>query len=276
MSKMRTYKALLITVLLLLTKPLFSQVKLEKISVGNKNNIWGISKNGYPYQLTGDLSGPVSLVKKSNKKFKEIDVGIDGSIYGIGKDANKFWYWNGTSWEEKPVPRPTVQGSYLYYISIKEKNLGVGIDSYKHMFIWNGSKWRYKKTPAYLKLKRLFLGDDGTLIATTSNKKKHYFYRKILFDWVFKPFGIQVLFSYITPYKQRQLDFLTIGTKENLWGLDGTTVYKWDRNNWKQMPGAIKNISTSGKNGPTLGINTSDELCVWEEARNNWRKLQLR
>jgi hypothetical protein len=278
---MRTNKAVLITILLLLTKPFCypvistgyevieetAPVKLKSISVGNKYDIWGIGLDSCAYKLQslrpGDLNTRITLFKQSDKKFTKVSVGVDGSVYGI--DLNKdFWSWNNhtKTWEKRP-------GKHLVDISIRNINHGWGATSNGRTYIWRNGTWKSTREEKLIPIRQLSIGDDGTLLGISGPFPAVW--AKILLVWAWSTLANPFLSYQHKPHKT--LSQVAVGHRKNIWGLDGTTVYKLVNKRWIKKPGHLLYIATSGINGPTLGIKSDYSVVRWDKDNDEWKPL---
>ena len=99
---------------------------LKQISVGDADNIWGVSSGDNIYQWTG------SDWTQVRGSLKYISVGSDGSVWGVSSGDN-IYRWTGSDWTQ-------VRGS-LKQISVGDANNIWGVSSGDNIYQWTGSDW---------------------------------------------------------------------------------------------------------------------------------------
>ena len=98
-------------------------IKLDMISVGSKNEIWGVDTNHNIYRYSG---AEWEVVTKD--VGTDVAAGVDGTVFAINTNGDVFKYLGNKKWEEIP-------GIKLDNVAVGSKNHALG--SHK------GDLWRY-------------------------------------------------------------------------------------------------------------------------------------
>ncbi|CAG8758143.1 25879_t:CDS:2, partial [Gigaspora rosea] len=86
---------------------------LVQISVGDKNHVWGVSRqNEIFYRTNGDINGTWVRVAGA---LKQVSVAADGTVWGVNNNGAIF-RWNGALWELIPGNLTQIDVSCASYI----------------------------------------------------------------------------------------------------------------------------------------------------------------
>jgi len=197
--------------------------QIIQISVGNKQNIWGVNNRGKVFEWTG-VSWDIIP-----GRLNHISVGSDSTVWGV-TNADKIYRRDKNSW--------TLIKGKLKQISVGSSENVWGVSQAGRIYKWSGSSW--DRIDGILK--HVSVGSDGTVWGVTNDDK---IYRRDKNSWT------------LINGKLKQI---SVGNAKNVWGVSQAgSIYKWSGSSWDRKDGILHYISV-GNDGYICGIYNEDVI----------------
>jgi len=224
--------------------------RLYQISVGTKNEIWGISPGDsvWKYELQA------RRWRRMPGYLRFVSVGEDGEVWGINRKGDCL-RWTAGSWRNSNL-------SNAQMVTVGSKNSVWALANGGKLYQFQGDKWNDYSEWGSFKYAEV---TDNCLYAIDNNNNV----KTSLLTNSSKPMlSAPAIPNNIVGGKLRYVAC----SSTTIWGIDEENKIwrrKPDEKRWFSVPGQLKNIDV-GADGETWGVNKFKQIFRWNPFTNQW------
>eukprot|EP00054_Salpingoeca_dolichothecata_P037309 m.10517 g.10517 ORF g.10517 m.10517 type:complete len:552 (-) comp7423_c0_seq1:108-1763(-) len=218
--------------------------KLTQVSVGCRNQIAGVNRDGNMYKY--DI-GDNKWRQLPGGNFKHCSIDEFGMIYAVTHELEMYKLY-ADNWMKLPGEFKFVSLGRQVWALDKDGQLVIAPCDRKPQIELN-PVW----FPMNGKLKHISVSLDGERWGVNAEDSV---YRRVGKDWIKMP---------------GKLKMVSCGSRTEIYGVNGDdNVYKWNGESWDKLSGKLKYVSV-GSDGTCYGVNADDVAYIREG--DKWAKL---